>query len=424
METGSEKPDSNKFSEKDISVKETKQSESKDEEKKQTQNSKKKDEVNQEHLRLRLRIQRMKEEDFFVSIGGRDLIIKLKAEIFRLLEPEKSSESSAANLRLIYKGKVLADAKLVESYKIQNEDTIQLVPFNQPSRRSDNAEDKDNVSEAKAEEEQSGNTETSAQDRGERTSGRPITLISFSTSIIEGSRRSQGSQSSQATPTRSIRQLRRLITSPAQSTSPRPWSPSRTMNNASIRSLRNHLQNTLTQVCAFEQLRAQQNATEIAGETKDSEKKLLKQLDTLLSTATMLREDIQAEAVIQATGGVFPLVTRQEDDRAPRERRSNSSQRAPEQKDSSTGQETKKSSAEQKSEPASTAAVTEEASISAQPVKLPCLDLTLNDSITIAEQTSSFELRYRRLELLPHLVFSFLKVKDLPSSILAKTPSV
>jgi len=413
METGSEKPCSNNFPEKEIPNEKSEQSENKVDEKKE--------EVKEEPLRLRLRIQRLKEEDFFVSIGGRDLIIKLKTEIFRFLEPEKSPESSAANLRLIYKGKVLADAKFVESYKIQNEDTIQLVPFSRPSRRTENQEDTDNVSEVKADE--SGSTEASAQDQGDRISARPITLITFSTSIIEGPRVPRRSQGNSEHP---IRQLRRLITSPASTTSPRPWSPSRAMNNSSIRSFRNILQITLNQVSAVEQLRAQENpADDAARESRETERELVEQLNTVLRTARLLREDLHAEAVIQATeGGFFSLMTRQGDDREPRERRANSDPTAPEQKDPNTGQETKSNNDEHQSEPAATAQQTElqESSNAAESARPPSLVPTLNDSITIAEQMSSIQLRYLQLELLPHFVFSFLQVSNLLSSILTMTP--
>jgi len=415
METGSEKPEINNISAKEVSNEESDKSENKNDDKKPKNDDNKK-EVQEEPLRLRLRIQRLKEEDFFVSIGGRDLIIKLKTEIFRFLEPEKSSENSAANLRLIYKGKVLADAKFVESYKIQNEDTIQLVPFKRPSRRTENPEDVDNVSEAKADD--SGNTDDSAQDQGDRISGRPVTFITFSTSIFEDPRTSRRSERNSE---HSNRQQRRFVTSPVTSTSSRTWSPNRTMNNASIRSFRNNLQSLLTQVSAVEHLRAQENATGPARTDVAAERELVQQLDAVLMTASMLREDMHAEAVIQATeGGFFSMMTRQGDDREPRQARANSNPTVPEQKDTTTGQETKSNSEVQQREPAGTAPQTMKAFN--ESVRPPSLVTTVNESITIPEQMSSFQLRYHQLELLPHFIFSFLHVSNALDIILTMTP--
>jgi len=414
METGSEIPEINNFSEKEVSNEESDQSENKNDEK--SRNDEKKKEVKEEPLRLRLRIQRLKEEDFFVSIGGRDLIIKLKTEIFRFLDPEKSPESSAANLRLIYKGKVLADAKFVESYKIQNEDTIQLVPFNRPSRRTENPEDVDNDSEAKADE--SGNTDASAQDQGDRTPGRPVTFITFSTSIFEDPRASRRSEGNSEQPNR---QVRRFVTSPVTSTSSRTWSPNRTMNNASIRSFRNNLQSLLTQVSAVEQLRAQENATGTARTDEAAERDLVQQLDVVLMTASMLREDIHAEAVIQATEGrFFSMMTRQGDDREPREGRANPNPTAPEQKDPTTGQETKSNNEVQQREPAGTAPQALRALN--ESVRASSLVTTVNESITIPEQMSSFQLRYYQLELFPHFIFSFLQESNVLDLILTMSP--
>jgi len=419
METGSKKPEINNFSEKDVPNEDSDQYENKNDEKKPKDDEEKK-EVKEEPLRLRLRIQRLKEKDFFVSIGGRDLIIKLKTEIFRFLKPEKSPESSASNLRLIYKGKVLADAKFVESYKIQNEDTIQLVPFNRPSRSTENPQDVDNVLEAKADE--SSNTGASAQNEGDRISGRPVTFITFSTSIFEDSRAPRQSEGNSEHP---IRQLQRLVTSPATSTSSRPWSPSRIMNNASIRSFRNNLQILLTQVSTVEQLRAQENATRTARTDEAAERELVQQLDAMLRTASMLREDMHAEAVIQATeGGLFSMLTRHENDREPVEGRANSIPTAPEQKDPITGQETKSNNEELQREPVGTAPQAEapRALNTGEPARVSRLVQTVNDSITIPEQMSSFQLRYYQLELLPHLVFNFLRESNVLDSILTVTP--
>jgi len=79
---------------------------------------------------LRLKIQRLKDEDFCISIRGRDPIIKLKKEILRLIQTAPLGAAvEMINIRLIYKGKVLIDSNSIEFYKIKDEDTIQLVPI-------------------------------------------------------------------------------------------------------------------------------------------------------------------------------------------------------------------------------------------------------------------------------------------------------
>jgi len=97
---------------------------------------------------LNLKIQRLKADDFFVSVSGKGLVTQLKEEIVRFLKaaqvPNEESSPGVTNLRLIYKGKVLMDCKTIEFYKIQNDDTIQLVPYRRrkpedlPTSRSEN----------------------------------------------------------------------------------------------------------------------------------------------------------------------------------------------------------------------------------------------------------------------------------------------
>jgi len=82
---------------------------------------------------LNLKIQRLKADDFFVSISCKGLVTQLKEEILRFLKTaqvkDEDSQPGVTNLRLIYKGKVLMDCKTIEFYKIENDDTIQLVPY-------------------------------------------------------------------------------------------------------------------------------------------------------------------------------------------------------------------------------------------------------------------------------------------------------
>jgi len=81
---------------------------------------------------LKIKIQQLKKENFVVTISGKDLIADLKEKILAILKAtqvEEEDHLNIANLRLIYKGKVLLDAKSLEFYKIQSDDTIQLCPI-------------------------------------------------------------------------------------------------------------------------------------------------------------------------------------------------------------------------------------------------------------------------------------------------------
>jgi len=90
--------------------------------------------LNVEGALMKVKIQRMEKEDFFVSISGKRLITHLKEKIIAFLAAQLENDDISlcvGNLRLIYKGKVLLDPKPVEFYKIQNDDTIQLCPRRQ-----------------------------------------------------------------------------------------------------------------------------------------------------------------------------------------------------------------------------------------------------------------------------------------------------
>jgi len=86
---------------------------------------------------LKLKIQRLGKDDFFVSISEKAFVTQMKEKILTFLkeeEPETESlEVSASDLRLIYKGKVLAGSESVKFYKIKNDDTVQLCPIRQNS---------------------------------------------------------------------------------------------------------------------------------------------------------------------------------------------------------------------------------------------------------------------------------------------------
>jgi len=91
---------------------------------------------------LKLKIQRLQDDDFFVFISGKGLITHLKEKIVTFLKEAEVVEENTVglrvtSLRLIYKGKVLLDAKSIEFYKIQNDDTIQLCPLRRKRQRQE-----------------------------------------------------------------------------------------------------------------------------------------------------------------------------------------------------------------------------------------------------------------------------------------------
>jgi len=81
---------------------------------------------------MRLNIQRLVKDDFFVIISETAFVTQIKQKILTFLKEEKpetdSQKVSVDDLRLIYKGRVLVDSESVKLYKIQNNDTIQLCP--------------------------------------------------------------------------------------------------------------------------------------------------------------------------------------------------------------------------------------------------------------------------------------------------------
>jgi len=82
---------------------------------------------------MRLNVQRLVKNNFCILISEAAFVTNLKEEILEFLqqeEPETESPGlSVGHLRLIYKGKVLLNAKSLSFYKIQNNDTVQLCPI-------------------------------------------------------------------------------------------------------------------------------------------------------------------------------------------------------------------------------------------------------------------------------------------------------
>lgn len=224
---------------------------------------------------LRLKIQRLKDEDFFISVGEGGLINQLKEEVLRFLKSGASVSVSAeiASIRLIYKGRVLLDAKSIEFYKIKNEDTIQLVPFR--PRRSLRASSNEGT-EAPA-----GDIPSNRMRRREGRRIHPITFLSFSTSILENPNRSERSGSRNQELRRASRRRRR--NHPAE---PRSRSRGPRFLSSLVR-FKDVLQATHERV-RFDEIRWRR------GEI-NNQAPLVSQLDTLISQATMLRENLFTE---------------------------------------------------------------------------------------------------------------------------------
>jgi len=94
-------------------------------------NSKKR--TNETEPLIRLNVQRLAKNDFFILISETALVTQMKEKILKFLQEEEpkteSPEVSTTDLRLIYKGGVLEDTESLNFYKIQNNDTVQLCPI-------------------------------------------------------------------------------------------------------------------------------------------------------------------------------------------------------------------------------------------------------------------------------------------------------
>jgi len=248
-------------------------------------------------LRMKLKIQRLEREDFFVTINKEDLIVKLKEKILTFIKAQLANEDFTPvleQLRLIYKGKVLLDAKSIEFYKIQDEDTIQMCPLR---RRARNQQQSNSGGE-------SVDNNTNVNDSREfsaRTGG--FTFISFSLSElpeIRGggssrlpSNRSQGpelddveesnsqSRNARARPGRiEIREVR-----------DRPSPPS---FEGSLRNINSVLQDTLRRVSET---------------NRDNRYDLIPQLDELVRHASNLRDNIATDdRAVPQTRGLFNIL--------------------------------------------------------------------------------------------------------------------
>jgi len=219
-----------------------------------------------EALMLRLKIQRLQGEDFFVSIGGKDLVTHLKEQVLRILKAGDASEvwAEVTNLRLIYKGMVLVDAKSIEFYKIQNEDTIQLVPN---LRRRNQAQSTSN-GQAPTPSPNGAWTERSQPELGGSRSPParrgPIRFLSLSTSVFGGLQRFISGRSERV----NNQQQRQVRFSQMQSSNPSssPRRSSRPITSRSLNRFKEKLQSTFRGVTAVERRGCREGARELASQ--------------------------------------------------------------------------------------------------------------------------------------------------------------
>jgi len=258
---------------------------------------------------LRLKIQRLHGENFFVSIGGKDLVTHLKEQVLQILKAGDASEvwAEVTNLRLIYKGMVLVDAKSIEFYKIQNEDTIQLVP--NPRRR--NPSRSSSSSQAPTPSPNGGGTERSQPELGgsrSQTERRgPIRFLSLSTSVFGGLQRFISGRS-QRINNQQQRQVRSIHTQTNNTPSPRRRL-ARPITSRSLNRFKEKLQSTFRGVTAVERRGCREGARELAS-----------QLSGLIRDANSLKAQLLEQApnerpsVFAATAdeGVFSIVESKE----------------------------------------------------------------------------------------------------------------
>jgi len=258
---------------------------------------------------LRLKIQRLRGEDFFISISKTDMITKLKQQVLRVLRSTPGSNVCVeiTNIRLIYKGKVLADEKSIEFYRMQNEDTIQLVPFRGSRSASQVGPESQRESRPSRNENPVVN-ETSTHD--------PITIFTFTSSFMgepsQGENRPGSSRQNERRRPFNLQMHRQRV---RLNTGRR----SRPVTSSSLRNFKDVLQRTHLRVhLAQQQRRRGVRATE--------QRALLSQLQILTRQSLSLRDDLIAELQSQSANdelpremfqstsenGVFSIVPRQQ----------------------------------------------------------------------------------------------------------------
>jgi len=246
-------------------------------------------------LMLKLKIQRLEEEDFFVSISGKGLITHLKEKIVTFLKAAEVSDEDVVgigvtSLRLIYKGMVLLDAKSIEFYKIQNDDTIQLCPLRRKKQRQQAADvprsvpNGDRVAAGALEEEP-----------GEENAGREtnqFTFISFSMSDNPIDLLAQRSH---------IRSRGRGVDSPdnsgthaqGQGQGRRGRARIQRLSNSSFRGRPSPA--TISGTLRNFKLSLEQTLRRVSSTNIENRRDLIPELDALITQANSLRDELQAD---------------------------------------------------------------------------------------------------------------------------------
>jgi len=243
-------------------------------------------EINDVSVLMKLKIQRLGKDDFFISTSRKGLITHLKEKILTFVKAERSEtddlQLSVRDMRLIYKGMVLVDSKSVEFYKIENDDTIQLCPYNRKKRAqasANRAGDPANNSGAEAQNEAAGH---------QQLIGGPgeFTFISFSLTEqpINGRIRNRSAQN---TATRNQEtQTSTDLESSNESSSTITTSIRR---HLILPVINNHTPTTMTDnLCNFKSV-LQETIHRLSATNLENIHELVTQLDVLIRRATTLR---------------------------------------------------------------------------------------------------------------------------------------
>jgi len=242
-------------------------------------------------IMLKLKIQRLEEEDFFVSISGKGLITHLKEKIVTFLKAAEAVNEdiislATTSLRLIYKGMVLLDAKSLNFYKIQNDDTIQLCPLRRKKNATRPVLLPDLLSSG---DEEPADAQEDAPGQGEAGRGTSqFTLISFSmgnnpTDLLSRSlnvrSRGRGVDAPENNDTQSLDSARRgRVRIQRRSNSSSRGRSSPATISGTLRSFKRSLEDTLRRVSST---------------SLDNRRDLIPQLNALITEANNLRDELQ-----------------------------------------------------------------------------------------------------------------------------------
>jgi len=244
-------------------------------------------------LMLKLKIQRLEDEDFFVSISGKGLITHLKEKIVTFLKAAEVVDEDVVglgvtSLRLIYKGMVLLDGKSIEFYKIQNDDTIQLCPLRRKKQRQQAADAPRSVPSgdgvaAGAQEEASGQG-NAGRETNQFTfisfsmNDNPIDLLSRRPHIRSRGRGVDAPDNNDTQPQGQGRRGRARIQRRSNSSS--RGRPSPATISGTLRNFKLSLEDTLRRVTST---------------NLENRRELIPQLDALITEANTLRDELQTD---------------------------------------------------------------------------------------------------------------------------------